>query len=102
MVAMAFAAVAFPLSLIGIILAEAFAVRSFVWFVLMGIFNGYILSWTLPELPSIFLYHDAFEHVALQNFPTGATAYLAGGSAFGLVYWLLAGRVSGTADSHVN
>lgn len=102
MVAMAFAAVAFPLSLIGIILAEAFAIRTFIWFVLLGMFNGYILSWTLPELPTVFIYSDVFERAAFQNFEPGTTAYLAGGSAFGLIYWVLVGRLSGSVESHIN
>lgn len=98
-VAMAFGAVAFPVSLIGIIIAEAFTIRSFVWFVILGLLNGYVLSWTLPEFPMIFSYQEIFELSALQGFEASTTAYLAGGSAFGLVYWLLVGRHSGFGNS---
>lgn len=102
MVAMAFGAVAFPISLIGIIIAEAFEIRSFVWYVLLGMFNGYVLSWTLPELSTVFYYRDLYQHAAFQGFQPGTTAYLAGGSAFGLVYWLLVGRKSGFGKSQIS
>lgn len=101
-VAMAFGAVSFPVSLIGIIIAEAFTIRSFVWFVILGLLNGYILSWTLPEFPTVFSYQDMFEVPALQGFQASTTAYLAGGSAFGLIYWVLVGRNSGFGDSQIS
>lgn len=99
LIAMAFGAVAFPVSVVAIIIAEAFRIQSFVWFVLLGMLNGYILSLTLPELHTYFSYPSLIEVNATQGFPTNATAYLAGGSAFGLVYWLLVGRASGIGDA---
>lgn len=102
LVAMAFGAIAFPVSLIGIIIAEAFEIRSFIWFVVMGLINGYILSLTLPELPTVFSYQDMFELAALQDLQVELSAYLAGGSAFGLIYWLLVGRLSGLKESQAS
>ena len=99
---MAFAAVAFPASLIGLIIAEIFRHRSFVGFVLLGLLNGYILSWTVADKQAFSqfgaLFQDFFGETFLRRFPVSTTAYLAGGSAWGLVYWLLAGRHSGLGE----
>lgn len=102
LVAMAFAAVAFPASLIGLVIAEIFRYRSFVGYVLLGVLNGTILSWTISD-NQVFsqfgaLFQDFFGETFVLRFPAGTTAYLAGGSAWGLVYWLLAGRSSGFAE----
>nr|WP_306265239.1 hypothetical protein [Pararhizobium sp. IMCC3301] len=101
-VAMAFAALAFPASLIGLIIAEIFRYRSFVGYVLLGLLNGTILSWAITDnqMFSQFgaLFQDFFGEAFVLRFPASTTAYLAGGSAWGLVYWLLAGRSSGFGD----
>lgn len=91
-VAMTFSAVALPSSLIGIALAEAFKVRSFVPYILMGIANGYLTFWIAKEENSLAQFSEFF----IQSFPDHAVSYLAGGSAWGVVYWIVAGRVAGS------
>lgn len=90
-VSMTFAALALPSSLVGIALAEAFKIRSFVPYILLGIANGYLTFWLIDEEHSLAQFGEPF----LRSFPDNAVSYLAGGSAWGLVFWLLAGRVAG-------
>lgn len=91
-ISMTFAAVGFPSSLIGIALSEAFKIRSFIPYVLLGIATGYIIFWLVDEEHSLAEFGDWF----LTSFPNNVESYLAGGSAWGIVFWILVGRNAGS------
>lgn len=90
-VAMTFSAISLPSSLVGIALAESFRIRSFVAYILLGIANGYLTYWIVEEDYSLAQFGDPI----LQSFPNTIESYLAGGSAWGLVFWIIAGRLAG-------
>ncbi|MEP0519856.1 MAG: hypothetical protein ABJO09_08065 [Hyphomicrobiales bacterium] len=94
-VSMAYAAVSLPTSLIGIALAEGFKITSLVPFILLGLANGYLSFWIVEEEYTLGQFGDPF----LQSFPNNVESYLAGGSAWGVIFWILAGRLSGAWHS---
>lgn len=91
-ISMAFSAVGFPSSLIGIALAEAFKIRSFIPYVLLGIASGYLIFRVVDEEHSLAKFVESF----LTSFPNNVESYLAGGSAWGVIFWIIAGRNAGS------
>lgn len=91
-ISMTFAAVGFPSSLIGIALSEAFRIRSFIPYVLLGIATGYLTFWLVDEEHSLAEFGNWF----LTSFPSNVESYLAGGSAWGVTFWIVAGRSAGS------
>lgn len=91
-VSMTFSALSLPSSLVGIALAEGFRINSFVPYILLGLANGYLMFWIVEEEYSLAQFGEPF----LQSFPNNVESYLAGGAAWGLVFWVIAGRFAGS------
>ena len=89
---MTFGAIGFSACLIGIALTEVFKIRSFIPYVLLGIATGYLNFWLVDEQHSLVQLSDWF----LASFPSSSKLYLAGGSVWGLIFWIIAGRNAGS------